>query len=282
MNHSFLNHRSLWSLDNLSSTDVSTLLNAANALKQASEDGRPQPLLRGKNIAVMCESRANPALQGFTTAAAALGAQVSHIRPSSSHITQPNESHDTAVVLGRLYDAIECEGMAQGLVQEVERNAGLPVFNGLAAATHPLRVLADLMTMREHSGKPLSELKLCFVGDGNSPVGDAWLQSAALTGLDLCIACSPAKMPQPERLERAQRLARRTGAKLHFVQLEEAPAQTVDFLFYEGSASRCSDGRVQLTCACDRALSGTHSPLGAVQVANHRFTLQALLCSTIA
>ena len=282
MNHSFLNHRSLWSLDNLSSTDVSTLLDTASALKQATQEGRPQRLLRGKNIAVMCESLADPALHAFTTAASALGAQVAHIRPSSSRITQPSESHETAVVLGRLYDAIECEGMPLGLVQEVERHAGRPVFNGLAAAIHPLRVLADLMTMREHSGKPLSKLKLCFVGNGNSPVGDAWLQSAALTGLDLCMACPPEQGPQPERLQHAQRLASRTGASLRVVRPDEAPAQAVDFLWDEESASRCSDGRAELACACDRARPGQHSPLGDEQVANHRFTLQALLCSTIA
>ncbi len=245
MNHSFLNHRSLWSLDNLSGADVSALLDTASALKTAAQAGHPQRPLRGKNIAVMCESPTDPALKDFTAAANALGAQVAHIRPSSSRITQPSESHETAVVLGRLYDAIECEGMPLSLVQEVERTAGRPVFNGLAAATHPLRVLADLMTMREHSGKPINETTLVFLGDTNSPEGRAWRRLAALTGLELHVT---------------------------------HPSAPADFLWDEQSAARCSDGRAELACSCP----GEHGPLGPDQVANHQFTLQALLCSTVA
>lgn len=245
MNYSFLNHRSLWSLDNLSSADVSTLLDTACTLKKAAEAGHPQRPLRGKNIAVMCESPTNPALKDFTAAANALGAQVAHIRPSSSRITQPSASHETALVLGRLYDAIECEGMPLALVQEVERTAGRPVFNGLAAATHPLRVLADLMTMREHSGKPLNETTLCLLGDASSAEGSAWKRAAALTGLELNVSHSP---------------------------------EPADFLWDEQSTARCSDGRAELSCSCP----GKHGQLGSNQVANHQFTLQALLCSTVA
>ncbi|MBC7955242.1 MAG: hypothetical protein H7Y33_05155 [Cytophagales bacterium] len=245
MNTSFFHHRSLWTLDALSGTDVSALLDTASALKQAAKEGRPQRPLRGKNIAVMCESPTDPALQGFTAAASALGAHVAHIKPSNSRISQPGETHETAVVLGRLYDAIECEGMPLSVVQEVQRHAGCPVFNGLAASTHPLRVLGDLLTMREHINKPLSRTTLCLVADAASPEGSAWQWAAALTGLEL-----------------------RTTR-------QSAPA---DFLWDAQSASRCSDGRAELACSCH----GEQAPLGPEQVANHQFTLQALLCSMVA
>ena len=245
MNHNFLNHRSLWSLDNLSSADVLALLDTASALKKADQEGRPQRPLRGKNIAVMCETPGDPALASFTAAATALGAQVAHIRPSSSRITQPDASHETALVLGRLYDAIECEGMPLSLVQEVERTAGRPVFNGLADAHHPLRVLGDLMTMREHSSKPLNETTLCLLGDEHSPERAAWRRAAVLTGL----------------------------------ALRTTPSDTAaDFLWDAESTTRCSDGRTQLACSCPTE----HVPLAREQVDNHHFTLQALLCSTVA
>jgi len=245
MNHNFLDHRSLWSFDNLSSADVLALLDTASALKKADHEGHPQRPLRGKNIAVMCESPNDPALASFTAAATALGAQVAHIRPSRSRITQADASHETAVILGRLYDAIECEGMPLSLVQEVERTAGRPVFNGLADANHPLRVLGDLMTMREHSGKPLNQTTLCLLGDSQSPESKAWQRAATLTGLDL----------------------------------RSLPADTEpDFLWDAQSPTRCSDGRAELACSCP----GEHVPLAGEQVDNHRFTLQALLCSTVA
>jgi ornithine carbamoyltransferase len=245
MNHNFLNHRSLWSLDNLSSADVLALLDTASALKKADQQGHPQRPLRGKNIAVMCESPSDPAMASFTAAATALGAQVAHIRPSSLRITQPHESHETAVVLGRLYDAIECEGMPLSLVQEVERNTGRPVFNGLAEAGHPMRVLGDLMTMREHGDKPLNQTTLCLLGAEQAPEAQAWRRAAAITGLGL--RTTPGDPP-------------------------------ADFLWDAQSPSRCSDGRAELACSCP----GAHPPLAQEQVENHRFTLQALLCSTVA
>lgn len=282
MNHSPLNHRSLWSLDSLSSDDVSALIETALSLKHANEAGRPPQPLRGKNVAVMCESPDDRALHDFTSAATALGARVAHIRPSNSRITQPADTRETASVLGRLYDAIECEGMPLAVVKDVERGAGRPVFNGLAEASHPLRVLGDLVTMREHTGKPLNELTICFMGDASSPTGDAWLQSAALTGLGLCMAGAPAQHPQAARLERARRLAGDTGARLHLCEPRDVRPDAVDFVWNEKENGRCSDGRVQLACTCSDETADCIAPMAGSQEANHLYALQALLCSTVA
>jgi ornithine carbamoyltransferase len=180
MNHALLHHRNLWSLDALSSGDLASLLRTAESLKAAAAAGRPQQPLRGKNIAVMCESGDDQAAQGFTAAASALGARVSYIRPGAPK--------DTASLLGKLYDAIECEGLPDDVVRELERGAGRPVFNGLGEARHPLRVLGDLMTLREHSGKPLNEIRVCLRADPDSPASRAWRQSALLAGFSLSIA----------------------------------------------------------------------------------------------
>jgi ornithine carbamoyltransferase len=282
MNYNPLHYRSLWSLDTLSSGDLSALIDTALTLKQAAGAGRPPQPLRGKNIAVMCEASDDPALHDFTAAASALGARVAHIRPSNSRITQPSDTQETASVLGRLYDAIECEGMPLAVVKDVERGAGRPVFNGLAEASHPLRVIGDLMTMREHAGKPLKELTMCYVGDASSPTGDAWLQSAALTGLGLCIASDPAQRPQQARLERARKLAGDTGARLHLCEPIDVPADAVDFIWDEKENGRCSDGRVELACTCNDEEDECVPSLGGAQVANHLYALQALLCSTVA
>ena len=50
---------------------------------------------------------------------------------------------ETARVLGRLYDGIECQGLAPELVRQLGRDAGVPVFDGLAAAHHPTAHLAQ-------------------------------------------------------------------------------------------------------------------------------------------
>lgn len=253
MNHGLLlPHRNLWSLDALTSGDLSSLLQTASSLKAAAAAGRPQQPLRGKNIAVMSEADDGPALQGFTAAASALGARVAHIRPSSSRITQPRESQETAQLLGRLYDAIECEGLPGPVVRDLERGAGRPVFNGLGEATHPLRVLGDLLTLREHSGKPFEEITVCFLGDAASPAARAWRQSAALAGFSLRVTAPG-----------------------------EPAGDGADFIWDEHAGHRCADGRVELACGCTPDGAPAHAPLGAEQMANHQYALQALLCSTM-
>lgn len=237
-----LDHRRLWSLDALTSRELSSLLDAAHSLKAAAQAGHPQQPLRGKNIAVMSASNDDPALQTFTAAAVGLGARVAHIRPSSSH--------ETAQLLGRLYDAIECEGQPGDVVREIDREAGRPVFNGLGETRHPLRVLGDLLTLREHSGKALKDITVCFRGDANSPEARAWQQSAALAGFALRIG-------------------------------EQAAEDDADFIWDEHDPKRCADGRVELACSCVREGRQLHESLGAEQVDNHRYTLQALLCSTV-
>jgi ornithine carbamoyltransferase len=252
MNTALLHHRHLGSLDELTSADLSSLLQTAGTLKAAAVAGRPQQPLRGKNIAVMSEAADDQALQGLTAAASALGARVAHIRPSSSRITQPGESQETAQLLGRLYDAIDCEGLPPAVVRDLERGAGRPVFNGLAEAGHPLRMLGDLLTLREHSGKPFHDITVCFCGDATSPAGQAWRQSAELAGFSLNVAA-----PGDPRAEMA------------------------DYICDERDGPRSADGRIELACGCHGAGGEAHRLLGREQMANHHYALQALLCSAV-
>lgn len=103
-----------------------------------------QRLLRGKNVALICASPDAPDAQLFQRAAAELGAHVSHLRPDLPELGSPAFRH-TAQMLGRLYQAVECEGVEAGLVAELGRAAGIPVYDALAGRRHPLAVLADAL-----------------------------------------------------------------------------------------------------------------------------------------
>ena len=81
-----------------------------------------------------------------------------YIDPGSSQIGHKESMKDTARVLGRMYDAIEYRGFKQEIVEELASYAGVPVFNGLTDEYHPTQMLADVLTMREHSDKPLHEI----------------------------------------------------------------------------------------------------------------------------
>lgn len=118
------------------------LLARARSLRQAARDGRMQPALRGRNLALVCAAADGPDAQLFSRAAAELGAHVAHVRPALSEDSSPAEVEHMARLLGRLYDAIECQGLAASLVRRIAEVAGVPVYEGLATAGHPTAALA--------------------------------------------------------------------------------------------------------------------------------------------
>lgn len=138
-----LRHHDQPACEHLSAADLAALLSSARALQRAAASGRTQPLLRGKHLGLMCDDDRQPEAELFRRAASELGAQVAHIRPSLSEQSSAGEVQHTARMLGRLYDAVECQGVAARLVEQVAAEAHVPVFDGIALPRHPTAPLAD-------------------------------------------------------------------------------------------------------------------------------------------
>jgi ornithine carbamoyltransferase len=131
--------------DKMPARDVDSLLALARTLQGDAPSGQPRRALRGKNIGLLCEAQDSAEAALFHQAAAELGAHVSRIKPSLALLDTSAHVQHTARMLGRLYDALECQGMPAELVQQIERDAGVPVFAGLASANDSLQQLAGLL-----------------------------------------------------------------------------------------------------------------------------------------
>jgi ornithine carbamoyltransferase len=116
----------------LSPGDEKALLDQARSLQRAAAAGRVQPLLRGKNLGLLCADDTQPQALLFRQAASELGAHVAHIGMSLSERSATQEVTHTARMLGRLYDAVECQGLSSPLVQQMADVAGIAVYDGLA------------------------------------------------------------------------------------------------------------------------------------------------------
>ena len=244
-----LHQRGLWSLDELSLSDAQTLLSTAQALKQSNGGGLP---LKGKHVAVLCERPLGTAADVFTAAARGLGAQVTRIRPSASGLTESGELQDTARVLGRLYDAIECDGLGQAFMLELARTAAVPLSNVLLQERHPTRMLADVMTMQEIGAEPFKALTVCVAGGERTTWGLAWRQIAAVTGIDVIAGAPPAA-------------SGRNTPPITFV--------------CDLHGRRCADGHPALLVV--RRDDPVEVSLAQRQMVNHRFVVQALLTHTV-
>ncbi len=227
-----LKNRSLFSLDELSAREVHGLLGMAHELERARRAGHEQPRLRGKRIALLFEQAVLRSPGALEAAADEQGARLSLLGPDEPPLGTGHALGETARVLGRLYDAIECRGFAPATVRELAQHAGVPVYDGLTRPFHPTQILADCLTLQAHgAGRPLVQLSLAYVGDARPPVGDSLLQGAALLGLDFRIGAPRALWPPQPLIDAAQHKALDSGARLRLTESATEAVQGVDFVY---------------------------------------------------
>ena len=225
-----IHNRSLLSLMHHSERELQYLLDLSRDLKRAKYSGTERQHLKGKNIALIFEKTSTRTRCAFEVAAYDQGANVTYIDPNSSQIGHKESMKDTARVLGRLYDAIEYRGFKQEIVEELARYAGVPVYNGLTDEYHPTQMIADVMTMREHSDKPLHDISYAYLGDARYNMGNSLLLIGAKLGMDVRIAAPRALWPSEQHVKACEEFAAQSGARLLLTEDTQAAVQGVDFI----------------------------------------------------
>ena len=223
--------RSLLEMSDYTPAEIRALLDLSKELKREKKAGTVRRPLVGKNIVLIFEKTSTRTRCAFEVAAADLGMGVTYLDPTGSQIGHKESIRDTARVLGRMYDAIEYRGFAQRVVDELAAYAGVPVYNGLTDASHPTQMLADLMTMEEHSDKPLARQAFAYLGDARNNMGNSLLLVGALLGMDVRLAGPKALWPDAEIVAKAKRLAQASGAKTLVTDDPRAAVRGVDYVY---------------------------------------------------
>lgn len=225
-----LKNRNFLKLLDFTPKEIRFLLNLSSDLKKAKYTGTEQPRLCGKNIALIFEKESTRTRCAFETAAYDQGARVTYLGPTGSQIGKKESMRDTARVLGRMYDGIEYRGFGQEIVEELGKHAGVPVWNGLTNEYHPTQVLADLLTMIEHSDKPLSQVAFAYLGDARNNMGNSLLIGAAKMGMNFRSVAPKSLQPVENLFKEAEYIAARTGAKILVTDDLEKGVKNCDFL----------------------------------------------------
>ncbi len=225
-----LRNRSLLTIQDYTQREFRYLLDLARDLKRAKYARTEQKHLDGKEICLIFEKTSTRTRCAFEVACYDQGANVTYLDPAGSQIGHKESFKDTARVLGRMFDAIEYRGASQGGVEQLAKFAGVPVYNGLTDEYHPTQMLADVMTMREHSDKPLKDIKYAYIGDTRSNMGHSLMIVGCLMGMDVRI-CGPKSLwPAPEYQKIARDLEAKYGAKLTITKDQKAAVKGVDFI----------------------------------------------------
>ncbi|GAA3757441.1 ornithine carbamoyltransferase [Spinactinospora alkalitolerans] len=228
------------------------LLKLSAELKAAKYAGTERQRLKGRNIALIFEKTSTRTRCAFEVAAHDQGAHVTYLDPSGSQIGHKESIKDTARVLGRMFDGIEYRGSRQALVEELAAHAGVPVWNGLTDEWHPTQMLADFLTITEHTDKPLSEVKLAYMGDARNNLGHSLTVTGAMLGTDVRMVAPKELWPDEEAVAGpARALAERTGGRIAFTDDVAEGLRDVDFVYTDvwvsmGEPAETWDRRIEL------------------------------------
>jgi ornithine carbamoyltransferase len=226
-----LRNRNFLKLLDFTSKEIKFLLDLSADLKKAKYAGTEQQKLKGKNIALIFEKASTRTRCAFETAAYDQGAHVTYLGPTGSQIGKKETMKDTARVLGRMYDGIQYRGFGQEKVEELGQFAGVPVWNGLTNEYHPTQILADFLTMMEHSDKPLHQVSFAYLGDARNNMGNSLMVGAAKMGMDFRAVAPKQFLPEKALVDQCLEIAKETGAKITLTDNVNEGVKGVDFLY---------------------------------------------------
>lgn len=226
-----LRNRSFLKLLDFSPKEIQYLLELSKELKNAKYTGTEKQRLKGKNVVLLFEKDSTRTRCAFEVAALDQGAGVTYLGPSGSQMGKKESMKDTARVLGRMYDGIEYRGYGQEIIEELAKYSGVPVWNGLTNEFHPTQVLADLLTVIEHSNKPLNEITWAYLGDARNNMGNSLMVGSAKMGINFR-AVAPKKLWANEELVKTcKEIAEQTGATITLTDDPVEGVKGADFLY---------------------------------------------------
>ncbi len=226
-----LRNRNFITLLDFTPQEIKFLLKLSADLKAAKYSGYEAQRLKGKNVALIFEKASTRTRTAFEVAAYDQGANVTYLGPSGTHIGYKESMKDTARVLGRSYDGIEYRGFGQDIVETLAENAGVPVWNGLTTEYHPTQILADVLTMIEHSTKDLRDIAFTYLGDARNNMGNSLMIGGCKLGMDVRL-CAPEHLwPKEELIAQCREIAAETGARLTLTADIAKGIKDSDFLY---------------------------------------------------
>lgn len=191
--------KDLLTLRDITFDDLNVIFDLAAKLK--SERGKVNYTpLAGKSIGLIFAKSSTRTRVSFEVGVGELGGRPLYLDQSKMQVGRGETVADTAHVLSRYLHGIVIRTFAHADVAELAREATIPVINALTDEYHPCQILADLLTIKEYSGKVDSSIKMVFYGDGRSNIANSLMLSARLTGMELVIAAPAEESPAPELL----------------------------------------------------------------------------------
>ncbi|MCD6455772.1 MAG: ornithine carbamoyltransferase [Methanophagales archaeon] len=216
----------LISIFDLSRAEIEALIETAKEVKKERKEGvRARNDLEGKTLAMIFEKPSTRTRVSFEVAMRELGGDVTSLNWNELQLGRGERIEETAKVFSAYVDAIMIRAFRHDTVEEFARHASIPVINGLSDLEHPCQTLADLMTIKEFKSQ-LAGVKVAWLGDGNN-VCNSLIGGAAITGMDVSVACPAGYEPDERIVEKA----RERGCEILIAGTAEKAAADADVIY---------------------------------------------------
>lgn len=222
-------------LADYSKEEIETLIDLAIHLKDLQKNEIPHRFLEGKTLAMIFEKSSMRTRVSFEAAMFHLGGHAMFIGRDEIQMGERETIPDTAKVLSRFVDGIMIRTFGHNIVEELAEHADIPIINGLTDDFHPTQVLADLITIKEKTGK-LAGNKLTYVGDGNN-MAHSLLVGCATVGIHCTIAAPTGYEVNQEIVDLVAEKAEVTGAVITYTNDPITAVQDADFVYTDVWAS---------------------------------------------
>ncbi|KZZ96352.1 ornithine carbamoyltransferase [Ascosphaera apis ARSEF 7405] len=194
--------RHLLSINDLTPTELATLVRNAYSHKQAIKAGKTpaqlQGSLAGKTVAMMFSKRSTRTRISTEGAVTTMGGHAMFLGKEDIQLGVNESVYDSSVVISSMTSCMVARVAKHSDVSELAKHSSVPVINALCDTYHPLQIIADYLTIHENFGKPGAEvtdpsslglegLKIAWVGDANNVLFDLALGSVKL-GVDVAVA----------------------------------------------------------------------------------------------
>ena len=223
----------------LSTEEITEILDLADQLKYELKHNIPHPHLKGKTLGMIFQKASTRTRVSFETGMYQLGGYPLFLSSNDLQIGRGEPVQDTARVLSRYLSGIMIRTFEQKEVEDLAEYGSIPIINGLTDFCHPCQVLADLMTIREFKGS-LAGLKMCFIGDGNN-MANSLIVGGLKVGMNVSIACPDDYQPPKEILD----FAAGYGDKFEMVNDPKTAAKDADVLITDVWASMGQEGEAE-------------------------------------
>lgn len=234
-----LKGRDILSLTELSSEEITRILDVATFLKSERKQGRFRQPLVHKTLALIFQKPSTRTRVSFEVAMTDLGGGTVTLSGGEIQIIRGETVEDTARTLSRYVDAIMARTNRHSDIVELAEHATVPVINGLSDLYHPSQVLADLQTIREKKGR-LEGLRLAWVGDGNN-MCNTLLVGCSKTGISMTAATPDEYRPNKAAYDIAKRVSKKTGGEVKLVEDPEEAVRDADIVVTDTFVSMGDD-----------------------------------------